>query len=417
MSERRNTGARGGRRRHQRVKPKGLVAIVIGDEERMSPVGDVSRGGLFLRTEESMPLGAAVSLELRRADRETAVPLSVRVVRQVPDATSGSDATHGLGILFDPMAPEVEAELVKLLEEAGHVELAPPPLPSTLRSPGGGGEPAFGLPEVPERGSRPEGDPFQEKPEPRMPRGGLPDEKIEHFRALVLQKSEALSRGGALFAEAVAEADRLHDLATQLRRSLELSLTQVEQGRATAREVGAFQARVTQLESELGAKKAIVESAQGARGGLERQAEHLREELAALGMAAQKREAALAEAERRADEADRTARTEHKQRLGVEESLARLEAQDSSLRKVRDELAAANRKAMEAQASSNRERRQREEVEMRLRSAEKVAGQLASEGNALKADLASLKKKLIQAEDALESAHSRSKARKVGAPR
>jgi chromosome segregation ATPase len=250
-----------------------------------------------------------------------------------------------------------------------------------------------------------------------MPRGGLPDEKIEHFRALVLQKNEALNRGRALFADAVAEADRLHDLATQLRKSLELSLTQVEQGRATAREVGVFQARVTQLESELGAKRAIVESAQGARGGLERQAEQLREELAELGAAARKREAALAEAERRADDAERNARAEQKQRLSAEEKMARLEAQDSSLRKLRDELAAANRKAMEAQAGSNRERRQREEVETRLSSAEKVAGQLASEGNALRADLASLKKKLIQAEDALESALTRSKARKAGTPR
>jgi Tfp pilus assembly protein PilZ len=404
-----------GRRRHQRVKPKGLVAIVIGDKERMSPVGDVSRGGLFLRTDEAMPLGAAISLELRRADRDSTVPLSGRVVRQVPDATSATDATHGLGILFDPMAPEVEAELVKLLEEAGHVELAPPPLPSALR--GLLGELDSGLPAVPERGPRPEGDPFQERPEPRMPRGGLPDEKIEHFRALVLLKNEALNRGRALFAEAVAEADRLHDLATQLRKSLELSLTQVEQGRATAREVGAFQARVSQLESELAAKRAIVESAQGARDGLERQAERLREELAAMGVAATKRETALAEAETRADQAERTARTEQKQRLAVEEKLARLEAQDTSLRKVRDELAAANRKAMEAQATSNRERRQREEVETRLTSAEKVAAQLAGEGNALKADLASLKKKLIQAEDALESAHSRARVRKAGPPR
>jgi Tfp pilus assembly protein PilZ len=416
MSEGKFTGSRAGRRRHQRVKPKGLVAIVIGDKERMSPVGDVSRGGLFLRTDDAMSLGAAVSLELRRADRAAAVPLSGRVVRQVPDATSGSEAAHGLGILFDPMAPEVEAELVKLLEEAGHVELAPPPLPSGVRNLGGG-EPASGLPEVPERGPRPEGDPFQEKPEPRMPRGGLPDEKIEHFRALVLQKNEALNRGRVLFAEAIAEGDRLHDLATQLRRSLELSLTQVEQGRATAREVGGFQARVTQLESELTAKRGVVESAHAARSELERQAEELREELAAVGVGAQKREAALSEAERRAEEAEHTASAEQRQRLTAQEKLAKLEAQDTSLRKVRDELAAANRKAMEAQATSNRERRRREEVEARLNSVEKVAAQLAAEGNALKADLASLKKKLIQAEDALEAASTRSKTRKAGAPR
>jgi Tfp pilus assembly protein PilZ len=406
------TSSRAGRRKHHRVKPKGLVAIVLGDREKMSPVDDVSRGGLFLRTEEALPLGAAISMELRRADRATAVPLSGRVVRQVPDGASTAEAAHGLGILFDPMAPEVEAELVKMLEEAGHVEVAPPPLPSGLRTIGGVEVPS-GTSEVPDRGPRPEGDPFQERPEPKLPRSGLPDEKVEYFRALVLQKNETLSRARAIYAEAIAEADQLHSLATLLHRNLELALTHVEQGRATARELGAFQARVNHLEAELAAKQSVMDSTGSARIELEHRSDELRAELATLSAQNRRNEEASRDAEERARDAERALRGEQKARAASEEKVAKLEQNDQSLKKVRDELGGANRKAMEAQAGYNKERRLKEELQTRLESAEKVAAQLAAEGNGLRADYAALKKKLIAAEDALEAAVAKSK-RKPG---
>lgn len=53
----------------------------------------------------------------------------------------------------------------------------------------------------PEQSARPVGaaDPFAEPPEPRMPLGGSPEEKVEYFRAVLKQKTETLSRARSLY--------------------------------------------------------------------------------------------------------------------------------------------------------------------------------------------------------------------------
>jgi chromosome segregation ATPase len=52
------------------------------------------------------------------------------------------------------------------------------------------------------------GDPFGEAPEPRMPKSSLPEDKIDYFRTIVRQKSEALQRARDMYYELISEAEQ-----------------------------------------------------------------------------------------------------------------------------------------------------------------------------------------------------------------
>jgi hypothetical protein len=405
-----------GRRKHQRLRAKGLSARVAVDPELDCPVEDLSHGGLFLKTDASLPLGTLVPLELRRNGRRV-VTLQGWIVRAVPDPDTPPDATPGLGVVFEDLTPDVEVEIAELMATSGTADPAPPPLPLQIRR---SGADLMGLPDIPPRGERPEGDPFAERPEPRMPRSGLPDEKVEFFRAVLVSKNDALNRGRVLFSQLMAEADDLHELATELRQQLSAATTQVELGRAATRELGTLQARVTQVESERLAKQSVFDAVLTSRSDLERRVAKNELELALLRegrdqadgeLEKVRSEAKEAEAVVRARlrDAERAVESERDYRKEVASQLLELESTSTNLRKLRDELGLANRKAMEAQGALNKERRLREDLEARVAVADKKTAQATAESERLKGDLASLKRKLMAAEDALEAAATRSK--------
>src|SRR5687767_12285667 len=93
---------------------------------------------------------------------------------------------------------------------AGEVtNVAPPPLPSRRAS--GAELPAASPPPPPPPaapggvGPVPAGDPFHEPSEPKLPRGGAPEEKLEWFRQRVKLKDETLQRARSMYAETAAE--------------------------------------------------------------------------------------------------------------------------------------------------------------------------------------------------------------------
>ncbi|WP_257452532.1 coiled-coil domain-containing protein [Archangium lipolyticum] len=154
----------------------------------------------------------------------------------------------------------------------------PPPLPPRKASPAtpAAFRPAMSLPSVqgtsrsaepPAATARPVGtaDPFSEPPEPRMPLGSAPEEKLEHFRAVVKQKTETLTRARALYEEREAELQALRVSEATLRRQLmeareqlagvkELPAKLEQASAALAREsarTAAAEAKVAELEGEL----------------------------------------------------------------------------------------------------------------------------------------------------------------------
>ena len=93
----------------------------------------------------------------------------------------------------------------------------------------------------------------------------------------------------------------------------------------------------------------------------------------------------------------------------LSDEIERLRAESIAVKKVREELTDANRKAMEAQAQFQKEKREKESLaarvhELESRPAAAAPGASPDEVEKLKADVASLKKKLVAAENAAEAA-------------
>src|SRR5207253_11029426 len=86
-------------------------------------------------------------------------------------------------------------------------------------------------PSLPSPIPRPTGvDPFQEAPEPRLPPGGDPEEKLRAFRTMVKLKEEALARGRGLYQAVDQEAQALRNIAAQLKSQLEVALIEAAKG-------------------------------------------------------------------------------------------------------------------------------------------------------------------------------------------
>jgi len=93
----------------------------------------------------------------------------------------------------------------------------------------------------------------------------------------------------------------------------------------------------------------------------------------------------------------------------LSDEIERLRAESNAVKRVREELTEANRKAMEAQAQFQKEKREKEMLQLRVadlenRSQPAPAGASSEEVEKLKSDVASLKKKLVAAENAAEAA-------------
>ena len=132
---------------------------------------------------------------------------------------------------------------------------APPPLPR--RAPAGGPKPPAPQPsttagglgavaQVPQAMPRPSGDPFQEPPEPRPPRGIALDEKLEYFRSVLKLKEETLGRARAIYEQRDLEAARLREVAVALKAQLDEVLPQLGQLRYLPDRIAQLQAALEQ---------------------------------------------------------------------------------------------------------------------------------------------------------------------------
>jgi hypothetical protein len=91
-------------------------------------VENISRGGLFVRTAQLLPIGTEVELNLVRPGMKRALRLTGRVVNH--GRTSGS-AQLGMGIELHPLPPDDAIRLAELLKDLGvgdHGSASPPPM-------------------------------------------------------------------------------------------------------------------------------------------------------------------------------------------------------------------------------------------------------------------------------------------------
>jgi chromosome segregation ATPase len=100
--------------------------------------------------------------------------------------------------------------------------------------------------QVPQAMPRPSGDPFQEPPEPRPPRGIALDEKLEYFRSVLKLKEETLGRARAIYEQRDLEAARLREVAVALKAQLDEVLPQLGQLRYLPDRIAQLQAALEQ---------------------------------------------------------------------------------------------------------------------------------------------------------------------------
>src|SRR5258708_14262138 len=114
-------------RKHRRVRARSVTAhLKAGKLQIVGEVENLSRSGLFVRTDEVLSVGEKVQLDLVRVDGKSVLSLP----GLVPDALKADRAASlgrktGLGIAFDPISdPELKERLDRLLREL--IVVSPP---------------------------------------------------------------------------------------------------------------------------------------------------------------------------------------------------------------------------------------------------------------------------------------------------
>jgi uncharacterized protein (TIGR02266 family) len=109
------------KRRHSRVKPRGVVAHVrSGDRSFACQVENLSAGGLFLRTDQLFPRGTRVDVDLVRPGARRALRVAGRVVGTItPEEAVAQRFIPGLGVEFSELADDEAERLEALLGALG----------------------------------------------------------------------------------------------------------------------------------------------------------------------------------------------------------------------------------------------------------------------------------------------------------
>lgn len=113
--------------RDQRVVARCGVAFERLDRRVVAESEDLSRRGVFVRTDELLPVGALLEVELTLPDG-TVFPVTARVAHLLPPSSARALGRHvGMGLEFVDGGDGSVASLGDLLEEIIH-DLTPPPV-------------------------------------------------------------------------------------------------------------------------------------------------------------------------------------------------------------------------------------------------------------------------------------------------
>jgi len=96
-------------RRHTRVEAKVSGHVRTGEASGAAEVENISLGGLFMKTNAPLPVGLALTIELKSA--KDSVHLIGKVVGVTP---------QGVGVAFEVLPSETEKRLRELIEDLEH---------------------------------------------------------------------------------------------------------------------------------------------------------------------------------------------------------------------------------------------------------------------------------------------------------
>ncbi|MFL5420144.1 MAG: PilZ domain-containing protein [Myxococcales bacterium] len=109
------------KRRHSRVKPRGVVAHVrSADRTFACQVENLSAGGLFLRTDQFFPKGSRVEVDLVRPGARRPLRVAGRIVGTIsPEEAVSQRFIPGLGVEFSELTEDDAKSLETLLGTLG----------------------------------------------------------------------------------------------------------------------------------------------------------------------------------------------------------------------------------------------------------------------------------------------------------
>ncbi len=124
------------RRQHARFSAKGISAhLNVADLSSPCIVQDISAGGVFIQTNQTLPPGMPVAVNLARPGWNRVLRVSGRVVWALAEKTAAKRGTvPGMRIRFDPLPGESTTQLVELLEALRALE-APAPVEPAITAP------------------------------------------------------------------------------------------------------------------------------------------------------------------------------------------------------------------------------------------------------------------------------------------
>ncbi len=333
-------------------------------------VVNISTGGLLVTGARPPPRGGLLEIEVRQTGARSVV-VTGKMVHELPE---------GIGIAFEPFSTAVAESLEKLIAAVDARNNLPPPLPPG-RAPKEEPPPLTGP------------DPFASGPEPRPPRSGSPDERIEYLRTLVKRRDESIGRGRTMFAAMGAETEELRAAGARLKAKLDATV-----GQLAVQEAALAAARLSAEKHQ-----AVLEGER--ETGREMLDEEQRRTLEAI--------AAVAGLEAKMRRLETAATSSREEAEAARNEVREVAADAAGQRKNREELGAANKKAMETQVALTRERASRIAADAMVNESRAALQAADAEVNRLGSELARLKAKLIAAENALE----RSATRKAPAAR
>jgi len=115
----------GGERNHPRYLVDLTVDCSTRDAFVSNRVTNLSRGGLFIRSDRPLPIATEVDLTLRLPDSQTSIRARGRVVWNYDIPRGTARLVSGMGIRLLDMKPEEQQKLVAYLDTLMPVESSP----------------------------------------------------------------------------------------------------------------------------------------------------------------------------------------------------------------------------------------------------------------------------------------------------
>ncbi|HUB08709.1 MAG TPA: PilZ domain-containing protein [Myxococcales bacterium] len=117
------------RRNTRLTSPKVVVRIPSVDRFRTHYLKDISEGGLFVKAEQVLAVGALLSLELWPPGWDHALEISAKVTRSTDPKTAAQEGRPcGMAVQFVSVPPEIAHQLEGLVEEHHRAEAAADPV-------------------------------------------------------------------------------------------------------------------------------------------------------------------------------------------------------------------------------------------------------------------------------------------------